>query len=236
MVWAGCPHVGSNESSPGLAKPCTGTFLPPWLCCVSWGWWQQAQEVLALGRVPGDTQWGWGMQPWGGCSGIPTAGSHTSPFLIFPQRDRPAPRFTQVSVLSRGCWLRVPPSPVSPPYSPHHHHHHPPRDVPVLGLQGTCWLWSSGCSLPSQHWPSCTTSTSSAARTHGEWWAEQGRGHRCPPPPYPCTLLYGKRALRRRVFGASLSALTPCSLSHARLDSPTKSKVIYTAATTENTA
>lgn len=56
------------------------------------------------------------------------------------------------------------------------------------------------------------------------------------PPPYPCTVLYGKRALRRRVFGASLSALTPCSLSHARLDSPTKSKVIYTAATTENTA
>jgi len=88
---------------------------------------------------------------------------------LSPLQDTPALRFTQVSVLSPGCCLCVraasalphlprPGAAGDPPHS----------NVPVLGLQGTCWPCFSGCSLPSRRWPSCCTSTSTAARTHGE--------------------------------------------------------------------
>lgn len=44
----------------------------------------------------------------------------------------------------------------------------------MFGLQEMCWPCSLGCSLLSQHWPSCCTSISTAARTHGERWGDTG--------------------------------------------------------------
>lgn len=137
----------------------------------------------------------WGMQPWGGCSGIPTAGSHTSPFFIFPQRGRPAPRFTQVSVLSRGCWLRVPPQPCVPPAPS------PPPPPPVMCLHWAC-RGRARCGLRGalcHHGAGLHVLRLQAAQPERTVSGGQSRvgGNRCPPPLYPCTLLYGKRALCR---------------------------------------
>lgn len=109
----------------------------------------------------------------------------------------------------------------------------PQSNTAMLGLQEMCWLCSSGCSLLSQHWPSCCTSISTAARTHGEQWGDT-RGQ-CLGAGWVQSMRTGFNAGFRQQD--PLPGVTVPLLSFpTRLDSPTKSKVIYTAASTENTA
>lgn len=113
-----------------------------------------------------------------GCSGIHAAGSHPPVFVSFAEGHSSS--FHAGKCAQPRLLLCVPSAPGLPACSlppltqPIVAGNHFQSNTPVLGLQETCWPCSSGCSLLSQPWPSCCTSTSTAARTHGEQRRDAG--------------------------------------------------------------
>lgn len=169
-----------------------------------------------------------------GCSSIDSAGSHPLLFVSFAEGHSSSfhagkcaqPRLLPLCPLCPWATSLFLASSDSARY-------HPQSNTPVLGLQGMCWPCSSGCSLLSQHWRSCCTSTNTAARMHGEQWGDTG-GQRLGAGWVQGTRMGFNGGFRHQDPRPGLT-FPPLSFP-SRLDSPTKSKVIYTAASTENIA